>query len=439
MPVTLNSTTISTADATTGWTADTNNAPNSGPSTGGVLQKEGSGTVEFDLGNTATGGIKSPTVTAFDVRTQEVGVWFLNPKVDENGVELMNNGDSALRLRLYSGTNYADYYQGNNKLTDGFYPGGWMFLRASGAAGSEDANGGTWTNTQAAAVDSASIIVTSVVDNTNKNATEYAVDIIKYYDKIVVTGYNGGTTPWTLQDIYDASETNAWGVVEKAEGFYRFYCGLEFGDGTNAGAFEATNEYIYLDHSSSDHEYNVVVKNNFTVTLGEKNTQTQDTYAQNGCQLVATEDALFQLSSPAKCAPSLTVESGGILELYDTKVQGFGTINLGSGGSSAIELINTDLYDNDEVEFRSTGLTADNIRIHHLSTDKGDLGAIYNVPSSMTRINVFNCTDALNFQETMSVTKYNAGDTTYDVVVLEGKTVTLINSVFNETKIKRVT
>lgn len=442
MPITLNFTTINNCDATTGFIVIGSGAGLAGGQGGqnGVPAKEGTGTVEFHLGANSSGGYRTPTVTSFDVRDFEVGAWFLNPKFNNAGAEMIASADNGVSLRLYSGANWADYYQPQWRLADGTWQGGWIYLRASGAAGTEDANSGTWTNTQAAAVDSVGIVVNSAASNTGKNDLEYQMDWFKYYDKVEITGTNTGS-PWTLDDIVTESLNNVWGVVNKTDTFYEFFAGIEFGDAVaTTTTFKAENEYIFLNQSSADHDYQITVKNGATVTFGAKSAQAQGTYAKNGIQLVVPELAVYQpATSPPKCAPSLIAESGGILQVYGTLVQGFGTINLGSGGTAAIDIVKSDFYDNDTIEFRSTGLTADNVRIHTDSTDKQDLGTVYNFPSSMKNIRVFNCVDALEFRAGGTVTNYIAGDTTRDALILEGQTLTLKNSTFSETKLERTT
>ena len=470
MPITFNRTIIQDCDAqgtTLDWQNDTNNAQSAAGigagETGqnGVPPKQGTGSVEFHSATAiSTVGIRMiNTVTAFDVRDVEVGCWFLNPKVGESGAgnpELLAEADDSIRLRLYSGVNCVDYYQTQWRLGDGKWQGGWLYLRASGEAGSEDAIiNGVWTNTQAAAVDRIGVTVKTQATNDNKNALEYQVDCAQTYDKIIVTGFANpptNTIPWTLADIYaedladSGGNPDEWGVVNNLENFYKFFCGLEFGDGTTVTEFEAANEFIYLQHSSAAHKYDVTIKNNATVTLGVKNTKVSpaNTYAQDGVQVVATENGQFQLTTPSKCSPLFTVESGGVLRIYASLLQRFGTINLGSNGTGEIEKLFSDFYDNGVIEFRTTDMTVDECRYHTDSSDKDDVGIFYSVPDSLSRLRVFNCVDGLvfriNFNGTDFVQTYDAkGGTTYDVGILEGSTIDLVDSIFDPTKIVRVT
>ena len=466
MAISINRTIIQDCDdqgTTLDWQNDTNNAQTAaglGPGEtdqNAVTPKQGTGTVEFHTATAiSTVGIRMiNTVTAFSVRSNEVGCWFLNPKTGETGAgnpELLAEADDSIRLRLYSGVNCVDYYQTQWRLGDGKYQGGWLYLRASGAAGSEDAIiNGSWSNTQADAVDRIGVTVKTQATNDNKNALEYQVDSAQYYDKIIITGTNGGSA-WTPADIYaqdladSGGNPDEWGVTNNLENFYKFYAGLEFGDGTTTTTFEAANEFLYLDHSSAAHTYDVTIKAAATVTLGVKNTKTSpaNTYAQDGVQLVATENGQFQLTTPSKCSPSFTVENGGVLQIYAGLLQGFGTVNFGSGGSGVIETLFSDFYDNDIIEFRTTGLTVDECRYHTDSSDKQDLGIFYSAPTSLNRITVFNCVDGLVFRVDYNGSSYvqtyrSLGGTTYDVGILEAREIDLVDSTFDPDKIVRVT
>ena len=190
------------------------------------------------------------------------------------------------------------------------------------------------------------------------------------------------------------------------------------------------------------HAVDVTVRDDYLVTLGEKNDSGTFTYAQDGCQLFAPEEGFFTRTTPNKCAPPFTVDSGGLFDAYATLIKGFGTINFGSGNTAQtddIELIGVDLYDNDEVEFRSTQIEVDNIRIHVDSNDLGTLGTVYAVPTQFERVQTFNGTDGLTFRVSLTADNYFAGDLTVnDFVVLDGEEVTLLDSEFDIANIGRV-
>lgn len=452
MAIVLDQTILNTADATTGWTT----FGSAGALAGGSVtpsQKQGTNTVEFHFtGTGGIGGIRHADVTAFSVRTEEVGVWFLNPKKSQSGEEdeLIRAISGAVRLRLFAASgNTADYFQDQHRIGTGEFQGGWLYLRASGEAGTEDANSGTWTNTDADNVVAVGVYVDSVQGNDSKNALEYQVDYVKRYSRITVTGLGNTLADIYAQDIaFNGANPEEWGVVNNLENFYKFYCGLDIGDGTTATELTASNEFMYFDHSSATVKYNIRVRNNATLILGTKNTSgVVEDYAQDGVQIVATENGLFTAASPQKCAPSFTVEAGGTLRIYAGLLQGFGTVNLGNNSTTAIiEKLFSDFYDNDIIEFRSTQMTIDSCRYHTDSADKGNLGIFYSQPpvGGLNRITVFNCLDGLVFRVDYNGTRFvqtyrSLGGTTYDLGVLEGSTVELVDSTFDPDKIRRVT
>ena len=454
------------------WVNDGNNPQTAGgiddgtTGDGAVTPKKGNGTVEFhdsDADNTGpfphTLGIALSSLnefTAFSIREWEAGVWFLNPKFGSAGagtLELLAESDSAVRIRLFSATNWADFDQSQWRLADGKWQGGWIYLRASGEAGTESRNSGTWTNTDADNVVAIGVTIETQNYNGEKEALEYQVDYCKRYQKIIVTGYQDeptNTIPWTLADVYaqdlavddGLGEPEEWGVVNNLENFFKFFCGLEIGDGVITTEFEASNEFIYLDHSSREVPYDITIKNNATLTLGVRNAQPQQVYAQDGVQIVATENGKYQLTTPGKVGPSFTVENGGVLKIYAGLLQGFGTVNLGSNGTGEIEKLFSDFYDCDFIEFRSTDMTVEECRYHTESSDKQNLGAFYSVPTSLNRITVFNCEDGLLFNISYNganfVKEYvSLGGTKFDFGIQEGQIVDFVDSSYDSKRIKR--
>ncbi len=456
MAITLDSTDLSTCEAQTGWSVFGGAQFGSPAIDTDLPARKLDNTLKFKLVSTTTGGLKYTLQTGqgtVDIRNKEVSLWFLQINNDESGGTLFTPGAataSDIRFRAYSsqsGTeHYADYYQDQHIDFTDSWKGGWLQLRLSGDAGTEDADGptaGDWVSADAAAVDAFGLYVTHGTQSGNDPA--HRVDWLKVNNKIIVSGYNGGTTPWTPSDIYDedvatvvgtggAGDGDVWGVVEQTENFFSFNCPIDFGDGTTAGAFTAENEYLFMNQSSADADHDIVVKNNFTCTLGKKNdTGTVGTYAENGCQLVVQSNPKWGGGTPT---PDITVESGGILQNYAGLIRGFNVINLGSGGSSAIDLIGTDFFDNVDTEFRSTGLKALDIRLHFPNGSEAAPGTVDNIPNTFEGIKVFQVTDGLQFNVTMDVERYEAGDTTNDLVVAASQIVTLINSIFDETKLK---
>lgn len=422
MAITLSGAVFDAAESTTGWTlvgsADglATGQSGSGQFSNAIPAKQGSGSVEFHLtGSGQSGGLQSPAVTGFAGTAREVGCWFLNPGEEDGGAKLLRDANSnALQLGIVhsGGTTYVDQAfirAANNNI----WPAGWMKLRATG----------NFTGITA---------VVPYVNNCNapnnaKQDLEYQVDYAHSYDYIQISGTE------SLSDVYQTSLTNDWGVVEKFDNFYVFNCGIEFLSGCN---FSAENEFIFLNHFGNVFKQNVIIRSGATVRFGSKSTPSTISYANNGCQLLSPETALDGSSKPG---PTLLVEDGATFSAYDTLFQGFGLIQLGETANTAdVELIKCDFYDNDDVEFRSTLLEADDLRIHQDSTDKGNLGQVFQTPAKFERIKVFNSINALQFDVNTTVNGYDASNNTYDAVVKEGVTLQLTNSSYDTAKLLRV-
>ena len=127
-----------------------------------------------------------------------------------------------------------------------------------------------------------------------------------------------------------------------------------------------------------------------------------------------------------------------MLQLYGSRLEGWGTVTLGSGGTSAIDIVNTDFLDNTAIEFRSTGLKAEAIRMHFTTGNEAVVGGVYNIPTLLKGLQVFKTTEGLRFEVSTDVEEYLAGDNTNDLVIQEGDTVNLLNSVFDESTFLRV-
>ncbi len=428
MAITLDAVTLQSCENTTGWTV-----------VGSAAQlavsdaydaREGTNCLEYGCpADTAHHGYQSPSFTAFDVTTREFGVWFLIPKASNDESQILGSASDALRIRLYDGSgNYAEWDLGGN---DDFI-GGWNFLRVSGNSPSRtSATAPTYT-----AITQAAVLTNNAGANNGKQSNGdayYGLDWMHSYTKITVTA-GTALAPNTLDDIVTQANTKPfWGQIIKDETFFTLRAALEIGDGVAASYFSAENEQMQWDPFDNDVPYEIRVKNAGDWSTGLKNVQTDKTYAQNGCTI----------RHGSKGQADIIIESGGVFKNYAAKIEGWKTINLGSGGAGLIEFIKVDLFDNTTLELRSTSLEFSDVRIHFPDGSAAAAGAVYADPDIFTDVRIFQCTDALAWRDTTIgdpaiIREYWAGDNTYDLVVLEGKAIALANSVFNEAKLKRV-
>lgn len=426
MGITLNYTTIEAAESKDNWEVI---GDAEGLEDSSYTPKQGDQCVGWELAPNKFGGIRNKNaVTPFDIREVQVALWFLNPVADKDSNIDIKNSEDGLFLRLYSGSDYADFYQPDLRKADGNWKGGWIRLIASGGPGEEDANSGTWGVDQVSSVDRVAVMVhEGDGDTTDKDSGNYGTDWSLYYDKIVVTGDNDGT-PWTLQDIFDTDrakpdDDGVWGLVDKAVDFYNIHAGIEFGDG-NSGEFHTENEYILLNQRSNAVKYNITVKDKFKLTLGVKDTGTID-YAKNGTGLTAIG------------RPDITVENGATLEVYDSKIQGFNTIQLGSAGSANVTMVKAEIYDNTSVLYDSDTLDVTNSRMYYDSNNKGDIGKVATSPQRIEDIMIFNTNTGLELDVDIDIKKYTADSNTYDIAIKDSNTVNLLDSTIDTSKIKR--
>ena len=417
MAVTLNETEFSRAESTTGWTPFENAA---GTSTGqggsnGIPAKEGSGSVEFHLtGAGQSGGLQSPAIPAFNMVDREVGLWFLNPGEEDGGAQLLRNATDSLFLRVWHSGGQTDFDQSYLRLPDGNWNNGWLYLRATGNL--------------IGVTNIAPRVFNCNAPNNAKQDLEYQIDYAKSYDKIIVTGVE------TLDSIYQASLTNDWGLVEKNDNRFSFNCGIEFASGCT---FVAENQDIFLNHYSDQFKQNIIVKAGANVRFGRRSQPSVFAYAQDGCQIKSPETPLI---GSGKAAPDFLVEDGANFSCYDTLIQGFGNVLFGQNNTSpaVIDIIKVNLYDNNNVEFRSTALDADDLRINQDSADIGNIGAVFFAPNSFRNIQAFNCVNALQFEVSCLVEGYTAQNTVNDAVIRDGADVEFRNSDLDFSKLLRV-
>jgi hypothetical protein len=421
MPITLNYTTVESADDAGNWSTVGDGA---GIADSSYPSKEGSQCIEWEMKNSSEGGVVNKNaVTPFDISVNEVSIWFLNPVVDEDGAEVIDNTTNAgLYIRLYSGSNWADYYQTQHRKVNGSWRGGWLYCRASGTVGDEDRNSGTWGTAQVTSVDKVAIMVKSGGgDNTQKNSAKFGTDWSKYYDKIIISGDNSGV-PYTLQDIFSISEDKSqgggvWGCVDRAETYYSVSAGIDFGDGAS-GSFVMENEYLFFNQFSTAQKQHINIKNNFNFRAGVYS----NGYSNSGCDIVNPNRADF------------IIDAGANVEIYATEVQGYDDLTMNGDCS----VIGCDLFNNLNLYLNNSNIIFENNRVYYDSASKAKAGVVNLTPSVFNNISVFQTTDGLQFNQNATLVEYNASGNDYDLVVKDGVTVNVKDGIIDNTKLKRV-
>jgi len=320
-------------------------------------QKEGSQCVEFTVKSNSSGGVKkSSDFQAFSAIDFDLTAWFLNPVVDENGDKLINDADDGIVLRLYSSSgNYADYYQTHCKDMKGEWKGGWMLLRAGGKAGTEDANSGTWTDSDAGSIVNFAIILhTDSGDSTSKNSAKFGIDWVRRHDSIIVSGDNNGD-PYTMEDIYQLDVSSdgggVWGIVNKYGNYYDVMASIVFGDG-NSGKFKTSNEYINIKNLGAVGKKPVVVNSSFQLQIGDKDTSGSIDIAKNGSIIYSSK---YNDGSTGE----FQIDSGSICRFYDATLSNFSDVKI---QTVDIEMLSSKFHESSPV-ILSGGETVVNVKI----------------------------------------------------------------------------
>jgi hypothetical protein len=448
MPFSYNYTTISSCDATTGWTNDGFDTWEAG---GDFTdnRREGTNLIEFaestigwqsaayDLGGTST----------FDLTENDVHFWFY---YTAKGEQVLASSGSVV-LRVYSaatrGTNYAEWDLSGH-VNEALYPpllASWNKFLISGDNPTRVGAGGAPTYT---AIRWIEMRYDFAASNENQGDPDLGIDWFKYGNTITVQGGTSGTPEnfVNLQTWDDRAAATAdiaddphYGLVESADVFVELWAGMQIGSGASSTYFAAENYFIYNRAFSQTVAHDWRVQNNATLRLGKKDIGTQATYAINGCQLVCPNVTIDQEPASSSHNSNFIVESGGTFLGYATKLYRWKDIWFGdaSGSADDVDLIDCDFDDNNNIEFRSSTLKVKNSKFHD-PAGSGYVGSIYIAPQSLEGIQVFNCERAFHFKASVTVSNYIATDNTYDLVIDDGLTVTLINSTFDPDKILQV-
>ena len=440
MTVDLNEVLLNGCEAATGWT---NINGTMGTSDNGQFNlavsdaytaQEGTNCLEFGISANTTPkeGLICPAFTAFDFTLWEVGFWFLNPKATPQGDSpIMSTVTDAFQIRIYSSANdnqYAEYdWGGDNQMI-----GGWNYIRFGDSQPNRVGSGGAPNYNAITRIGFVILNVNANNDKQDNGDAYYAMDFFHRYQKIVVTD---GTevAPIETGDIMSIVDTKPfYGVVKKTESYHEMRCALEIGNGSASTFFRAEKEQFFFNPIDSNRPYEIRVKNNAELKFGKKVTGSGGAvYAQDGCKVLHA----------IKGVADIVIEAGGVLKFYASQFRNWDNLDLGGNGAGLIEFIRSDLFENVSTLFKSTGVEVSNIRMHFLEGNEAPIGQVLQVPTKLFQVKVFQCTDGLEFRVSATAEQYEAGDNTSDILILEGETVTMIDSKFSLAagKLKRTT
>ncbi len=390
--------------------------------------------------------------------------WFRYSK--GKGAAYLTSTGTAVVVRLYFGgtTDWADYRLTSNG--DDELQFGYQVLQLSGRNLNGGSTSGTWSNTASNwERDIHRVELRLDFATTNDSTTNDPPLLMDCWfggTKVIVSEGTTGGTPTTLQDLVDYQTLGGTrtgfplGLINLDEVFCTLRCGLDIGNGSNGlnneGYLQITETFLLFNQWSAQVKHNITVKNFSQLDFGEGESVTgaagTTTVAVRGCQVVMPSDREDEISTTLPAASDITVENGGIFKAFNTKFFRWRDIFLGAASdtSSEVELNEVKFDSCETIYFRANTLDmAALIEIYNNSANDRDHCAEMIVsPDSNEDLLVHDCIQGIHFRETLTMPNYRAqnvdkaGGTNYDLAVLEGKTVTLVDSVFDPASILRL-
>ena len=452
-------------EATTGWnTAGSPQSINLALNTDSV---QGTNAVAIRCGNT-TAGVRTcyhdiGAGSRFVITQGTLNFWFRYSK--GKGAAYLTATGTAVVVRLYFGgtTDWADYQL--TKTGDTELRFGYQVLQISGRNLNGGGVSGTWANTPSN-WDREIHRVQLRLDfaSTNDSGTAdpaLLMDCWYFGSKIVVSEGTVGGSPTDLQALFDYAKFGGTrsnfplGLVDLDEVFATLRCGLDIGNGSdglnNEGYLSLTSAFLLFNQWSAQVKHNIVVENFSQLDFGEGEQvvgiQGTNTVAVRGCQVVMPTDREDHISTTLPAASDIEVKNGGTLRAFNSKFFRWRDIFFGAASDtgSTVEL-NAAIFDSCEtIYFRSNTLDITQVEIYNnAANDRDHCAEMIVSPDSCADLLVHDCIQGIHFRATLTCPTYRAqdvnksGGTNYDLAVLEGETVTLVDSVFDPDAILRL-
>lgn len=485
MVITSDYSTLNACEATTNWTA-------AGTATGFATDTnaiQGTNSLALDgTAGVATWTYDIPTLDQFDINATNLHFWLFYAKGKSTTNAFTDNADT-LTVRLFFGTNltnYSEYYLTENGDADVDF--GWNLYQFSGT----NYNGGgqllvttaapspgTWSVGDTLTSNSNTATITAVISTTQylvtaptgtfsgtiTNGTSTATfsslpdptdDVSEVQLKIDwnsnpnpplnmdfwFTGtkiqLQQGTelVPETFADLETwANDNGPYRTVQIRDNLVDMRAGLEIGDGgANDGWLKDDTKFILFNQYSEEVKHDLVVFDGSGLELGDLESGTDGDYGVNGCQLV----------QPVQRFADIDIQDGATFRMYVGKIFRWGDVNLGAASETTGSTIELDTIDFDSCEtvfFRATGtMNLNNIEVHNNANQvRNNAAEMTQTPDEISGFLVYDNFHGLYFRPTASsikVDEYFAQDNeVIDLGVLDAKTVTIVNGVFDETKI----
>ena len=412
--------------------------------TNNTKQQEGTASIEYVANGTgvkeirfniSSGGANTP----FKIIEKDFLMWFYYVK--GKSAQYFADAASALTIRLYfeatPGTKYVDYYMGGDKDL----PFGWKTYIASGknydALGAGHNNGTDWDlNVQ-------HVGIMMNFQNSNAGGTggtdvPLLVDELRVGTKIVCAS-GTAVTPEDEQDLLTYSQDDGsrspnarpLGVVEVNFNLVNLLCGLDVGDGTNAGHLAISNKLMLFNQQSVEVEHPFRVRANSGFYGGVLEAGIDGNYPVEPLQIVMAEGRFADL----------TVEAGGTFVLYDGKLYRWRNVYFGAAAADTgtTTMNRVDIDSCETVYFRRNNTEIVNVEIHdNVQNIRNQAVVLEANPTQFENVLLHDNNEAIHIRANAAVKGLVATDNTVDIAVLEAITLTAVNSKFAPTKLLRL-
>ncbi len=451
-------------EATTGWV--TTGSPQGVTLSLNTDSVQGTNAVEIRCSNTTTGvrAIYHDISVAgdrFKITDGTLNFWFRYSK--GKGAAYLTATGTAVIVRLFFGgtTDWADYQLTDTGDTELRF--GYQVLQCSGRNLNGGSTSGTWSNTASNWTrDIHRVELRLDFASTNDDTAAdpgLLMDAWFTGNTITVSEGTAGGTPTTFSALFDYAKFGGTrtgfplGLVDLDGVFGTVRCSLDIGNGSdganNEGYLQLTELFLLFNQWSAQVKHDITVKNFSQLDFGEGEVVTgvegSNTVAVRGCQIVLPADLEDEIDITLPAASDVSVENGGKLNVYDSKFFRWRDLFFGAATDtgSTVELNSVRFDTCETIYFRANTLNITNIEIYNnAGNDRPQAAEAIATADVSDDILLHDCIQGIHYRDTITFKEYTsqdndkAGNSNFDLGVLEGETVSLVDSVFDVSKIR---
>jgi hypothetical protein len=391
-------------EATDGWTAGGN--ANDPTQSSNAIQ----GSYSLGLQTSDTGDCywyhDVSAGSRFKITEVDLSMWFFYIKGKSD--HYLVNDSSAVVMRLYFGgtSKYADYRlteAGNLSLDFG-----WNYLVCSG----RELNGGGTSS--GLTDDDYNLDVYRIefhLNVANKVDHDLNLDAITIGNEVVISE-GDSTNPYTIEQLSDYvmnGRSYPLQIVTTKNQLANINTSLKLDN----AYMKIANKYIYFDQESAEVKHNLTLTNSSNFVAGELENEN----AVKGCII----------AKPTGKTADILVDSSSNLQLFSSNLLGFNNVTInGNFTGDTVTLVKCGTLNiNNNVNLQHS--------IIHDATN--NVAVILANASGITDMLIYNASNGLEVLDDSQIAELKIYDTdNYDVIIADGKTFEVTNSVINKIK-----